>query len=95
MNSKPKFLNIEIDESEIKKLCIAKISEMVESTDVDLVFWDTAELKRRTCLSWNTIQDHFFFDPRFPKRKIGTKWMYPARETREFLVLWLSEQPMS
>lgn len=56
------------------------------------VFWDSKELKRQTCLSWNTIQDKFFFDPAFPKRKVGGKWLYPAKETAAFLEKWLAEQ---
>lgn len=81
------------NESEIRKLCLQKIEEMLKEYDAEYVFWDTAELKRRTCMSWNTIQDTFFFDPRFPKRKVGSKWYFPAREARNFLVQWLDEQP--
>lgn len=87
------MLTVNVDENEVRDLVKQKITELVKEVDADLVFWDTAELKRRTCLSWNTIQDQFFFDPRFPKYKVGSKWMFPAKETREFLLKWLSEQP--
>jgi len=86
------LVKVAIDESEIKRLCRDRITELVKEVDAELVFWDSSELKKRTCMSWNTIQDLFFFDPRFPKRKIGGKWYFPARETREFLETWLSEQ---
>lgn len=86
------LLNVQIDKSEVMRLCHEKISELVKEVDADYVFWDTAELKKRTCMSWNTIQEAFFFDPRFPKRKVGSKWYFPARETRSFLVQWLLEQ---
>ncbi|GED14034.1 group-specific protein [Aneurinibacillus migulanus] len=86
-------INVDIDESEVRELCKQKVAELIKEVDVDFVFWDTSELKRRTCLSWNTIQDQFFFDPRFPKHKVGSKWLFPAKETREFLIRWLSEQP--
>jgi hypothetical protein len=46
-------------------------------------------------MSWDTIQATFFFDPRFPKRKVGGKWYYPVRETRQFLETWLDEQSSS
>jgi hypothetical protein len=84
---------VQVDEAEIRKMCIQKISEVVKEIDAELVFWDTKELKKRTCMSWNTIQGTFFYDPRFPKHKVGQKWYFPVRETRAFLELWLSEQP--
>lgn len=43
-------------------------------------------------MSWNTIQENFFYDPRFPKHKIGSKWYYPAKEAEEFLLVWFEEQ---
>lgn len=83
------LIEIRVDEEEIKKLYIKAIEEKLKKLDVELVFWDTKELKRRTCLSWNTIQDNFFHDKDFPKAKIGGKWMYPAKETEEFLLEWM------
>lgn len=88
------LLAVTINNSEVKELCREQIERLVRDIESEYVFWDTAELKRRTCLSWNTIQSLFFYDPRFPKRKIGGKWYFPARETRRFLELWLDEQPL-
>lgn len=89
------MVSIQVDESQVRELCKQKISELVKEVDAEYVFWSSKELMRRTCLSWNTIQDQFFYDPRFPKHKVGSKWLFPARETRRFLELWLSEQPKS
>lgn len=88
-------MKIDIDNEELLKLCREKMDMALKEAEVDLVFWDSPELKRRTCMSWNFIQQQFFFDPRFPKRKIGAKWYFPARETREFLEKWIAEQPRS
>lgn len=85
------MLTVKIDESEVLKLCRERIAELVKEVDAEYVFWDTAELKKRTCMSWNTIQKVFFYDPRFPKHKLDGKWYFPARETRRFLEQWLSE----
>lgn len=87
------LINIKVNEDELKRLFIEKLEERFRTLDKDLVFWDTSELKRRTCLSWNTIQDKFFYDPRFLKYKVGGKWLYPAEQTKEFLLQWISEQP--
>lgn len=88
------MLSISVDEKEIKKLLKEKVTEILKEADAEYIFWDASELKRRTCMSWNFIQDQFFFDPRFPKRKVGSKWYFPSRETREFLEEWLDEQPV-
>ena len=89
---KQQLIQVEIDEQELREICVQKITEMVKQVDTEYVFWDSQELLKRTCMSWNTIQDNFFFDERFPKRKIGGKWYYPVRETRQFLETWISEQ---
>lgn len=89
------MLDIQIDESAVRALMLQKLDEKLQEVDAEMVFWDTNELKRRTCLSWNTILDKFFYDPRFPKFKVGTKWVFPAKETQKFLLTWLTEQPRS
>lgn len=86
------MISVEIDEVQIMRLARERIEETLKKVDSELVFWDAQELKNRTCMSWNFIQDQFFHDPRFPKRKIGTKWYFPAREARAFLETWLAEQ---
>ncbi|RAI89628.1 hypothetical protein DET54_11496 [Paenibacillus pabuli] len=86
------FISINIDEAEVKKICHEKIEKLIREVDSEKVFWDSKELTRRTCLSWNTIQHFFFFDQRFPKHKVGGKWLFPAKETRSFLEQWLKEQ---
>jgi hypothetical protein len=60
--------------------------------DKERTFWDTNELQRQTMLSMSTIQKNFFYDERFPKYKLGRKWLFPAKRTREFLLMWLEEQ---
>ena len=87
------MLNIQVDENEARQLYLERLEEKLKEIDSELVFWDSKELMRRTCMSWNTIQDKFFFDPRFPKRRVGGKWMFPAEETKRFLLQWLREQP--
>ncbi|MNB88926.1 hypothetical protein D3C75_359460 [compost metagenome] len=85
-------VNLEVDQEELRGLCKEQIAERLKEMDSEFVFWDSSELRKRTCMSWSTIQETFFFDPRFPKRKVGGKWYYPVRETREFLERWLKEQ---
>lgn len=86
------MLDIQINQSEVRRVFLEKLEEKIKEVEVELVFWDTSELKRRTCMSWNTIQSLFFFDPRFEKHKLGGKWYFPAKKTEQFLLQWLSEQ---
>lgn len=87
------MIKVEIDEIEVRRMYLEKLKEKMEEVESELVFWDSKELMRRTCMCWNTMQDKFFFDPRFPKFKVGKRWYFPAKETREFLIEWLHEQP--
>lgn len=82
------MLQVQVDEKEVERLYREAIEKKVNEVSKDLVFWDSKELKRRTNLSWNTIQDTFFFDPDFPKFRVGTKWLFPAKEAEEFLINW-------
>ena len=86
------MLTVQIDEAEVREEIRRRVAELVKEVDAEYVFWDAKELMRRTCMSWNFIQQQFFFDPRFPKFKVGNKWYFPARETREFLLRWLAER---
>lgn len=85
-------VQLQVDRAEIMRMASEQIEAMLRATDNDLVFWDACELRKRTCMSWNFIQEQFFFDPRCPKHKVGAKWYFPAREMRAFLEQWLREQ---
>lgn len=86
------LISVNVNEAEIVKMCKEKIEKLLKEDDGEFVFWDAPELKKRTCMSWNFIQEQFFYDPRFPKRKIGAKWYFPARAARDFLEMWILEQ---
>lgn len=86
------MIQIRVDEEIIKEMYEQAVQDAIDEIEKDLIFWDSKELRRRTCLSWNTIQDTFFHDERFPKAKIGGKWLFPAKETEKFLVEWLKKR---
>ncbi|MCI2254227.1 DUF771 domain-containing protein [Domibacillus sp. PGB-M46] len=89
------MISVTIDEAALLEIYREEVQKKLEAADRELVYWDTPELKRRICMSWNTIQETFFHDPRFPKHKIGSKWYYPAKEAEEFLLVWFEEQYLS
>lgn len=87
------MVTIQVDEVEIKKMAKQQIERIVNEVEAEKVFWSAKDLIEKCSMSWNFIQEQFFHDPRFPKRKIGSKWFFPAKETRKFLEVWLMEQP--
>lgn len=87
------IINIKINDAEVKKQIQDQIQILLKESETELVFWNSNELMRRTGFSWNFIQEQFFFDPRFVKRKVGRNWIFPAKKTRDFLEMWLLEQP--
>lgn len=40
------MLTINIDESEVKKLCRERVEEIVKEVDAEYIFWDSTELKK-------------------------------------------------
>ncbi|ALX47697.1 group-specific protein [Lentibacillus amyloliquefaciens] len=83
------MIEVQIDKQALDQKYREEIEKHLRDLDKQLVYWDTKELKRRTCMSWNTIQDTFFHEEGFPKVKIGGKWYFPAEETTQFLNDWL------
>lgn len=82
------MIQIQVDQEEVRRLYVESIEEHLKKIDEERVFWNSNDLKRQTNLSWNTIQDEFFHHPDFPKTKVGNKWLYPSKETKEFLNKW-------
>ncbi|WP_371809666.1 group-specific protein [Terribacillus sp. AE2B 122] len=86
------LINVQIDENKALEIYKEKVAEVIKDYDADLVYWDSKELCKRTCMSWKFIQEQFFYDPRFIKTKVGSKWFFPAKEAREFLQIWIQEK---
>jgi phage pi2 protein 07 len=85
------MITVSINEDDVKELTREEIKRVIYSMENELLFWDTNELKKRTCMSFETIQKTFFFEPKFPKYKIGGKWYFPVKETQEFLLQWIKQ----
>ncbi|WP_217587018.1 group-specific protein [Lentibacillus saliphilus] len=85
------MIKVEIDEKVIEKLYVERIEDHIKELDKELIFWDSKELRRRTNLSWNTIQDTFFWHKDFPKVKLSGKWLFHAKKAEDFLNKWFEE----
>lgn len=80
---------VNIDEAKFDELAREELRKRLNELEHRFTFWDSQELRRQTCMSWNTIQDTFFHDENFKKVKVGGKWYFPAKETEEYLIAWL------
>ncbi|WP_110926821.1 hypothetical protein [Bacillus massiliglaciei] len=87
------MITVKINEDMAERLFLEELRKHLDQLDRHLTFWDMKELCRQTCMSENNIKEKFFYDERFPKRRVGGKWYFPALETENFLLMWIKEQP--
>lgn len=78
------MIEIKVDSKRLEELYMQEIKQRLYQLDNKTLFWDRKELVKQTKMSWNTIQERFFFHPEFPKFKIGRKWIFPARKVEAF-----------
>lgn len=88
------MIQVELDKNYIDEAFKQELAKRLDEIESHVLFWDMKELQRQTNMSVNTIKDTFFYDDRFKsiRRKVGQKWYFPSEETKEFLLIWLSEQ---
>ncbi|MFJ7033966.1 group-specific protein [Bacillus cereus] len=88
---KYRMLNIQVDERAIRRLYLEKLEEKLKELGAEFLFWDTREFLKRTCMLRITIQKEFYFDQRLQKFKVDEKWYFLAKDTKAFLLNWLTE----
>jgi hypothetical protein len=86
------LFGIQIDEVAMEKRFVEVVQKRLLEIERRHTFWDMKELCRQTNMSETFIKEQFFYDSRFPKVKVGRKWVMPAKKTEEFLLVWLEEQ---
>lgn len=89
------MLEVKLDQNYIEETFKRELRKRLDHIQSETLFWDMKDLQKNTRMSVNTIKDTFFYDPRFPKYKVGQKWYFPAEETKKFLLSWLKEQEVN
>lgn len=87
------MLSIQLDQQQIENIFLEELKKRLDQLENKTTFWDFKTLCKQTNMSENTIKEKFFYDERFPKHKVGGKWYFAAKETEEFLLMWIREQP--
>jgi phage pi2 protein 07 len=86
-------IEIQVDQNQIEALLLQEIEKKIRQVEDQKVFWSIEDLCKQTTMSKNNIREKFFYDPRFPKYKVGGRWLMPAKECEQFLLQWIKEQP--
>ncbi|BCB03524.1 group-specific protein [Bacillus sp. KH172YL63] len=83
------MINVVVNETEVKELYLEELKKAIKEAEKQTIFWDMKELVRQTKMSRDTIFRQFFYEPGFPKYKVGQKWMFPEEKTKEYLLDWI------
>lgn len=88
-------LKLEIDKQKLEENILKEIKSKIKEYQLTKVFYSLEDLSYITSFSIGHIRNTFFKDKRFKKirRKVGRKWVFPVKETNEFLKIWIMEQP--
>lgn len=84
---------IQFEEKFVEEIIRQEMRKKLEGTLLTTMFWDMKELCRQVNLSETTIKETFFYDPDFPKFRVGKKWLINAKLAEEFLMNWSNKQP--
>ncbi|MCS1382761.1 hypothetical protein GY31_09145 [Lysinibacillus sphaericus] len=87
------MLQVQIDPSFAETILREEIQKNIEQVSIKTLFWDMKELCRQVQMSETFVKEQFFYNPDFPKFRVGKKWLMPAKQTEEFLLAWIAQQP--
>lgn len=89
------LIKLDINEDVIKEIVLKNIQNHLNIIDNEKIFYTMGDLQNITGMSKGFIEQRFFHDSRFVKirRKVGRKWLFPVKKTRDFLNQWILEQP--
>jgi hypothetical protein len=87
------MLKVQIDEHQLDERFQEELKKRLDKLERQQVFWDMKTLCKVTCMSENFIKEQFFYHEKFPKFRVGKKWLIPAKEAEAFLLSWLRQHP--
>jgi excisionase family DNA binding protein len=79
------MINFEIDQELLKELYLRKVEEHLQEIEMEVFFMDSKQLATYLNMSWNTIVSHLLYDEKFPKVRLGSKWLFNRIEVQEFM----------
>ncbi|MFC4714060.1 helix-turn-helix domain-containing protein [Planococcus dechangensis] len=85
------MFQIQIDENALKQLYLSKIEERLESIEQEVFFFSSKELCHYLGMSWNTIVNNLLIDEDFPHLRVGSRWIFPVQEVKEYMKVYTGE----
>ena len=86
------MIKVDFDQEKIEELCLKTIIEYLKTTKQEEVFFMNAkQLQKYLNMSWNSIVDHLVSDDKFPKLKLGSKWLFPHKEVDSYMCKYYEE----
>ncbi|MCM3676906.1 helix-turn-helix domain-containing protein [Peribacillus simplex] len=79
------MISFEIDQELLKALYLQKVEEHLQEIEMEVFFMDSKQLATYLNMSWNTIVSHLLYDEKFPKVRLGSKWLFNRKEVQEFM----------
>ncbi len=78
-----------INEDLMREMMQQAVQEQAEKIAQEKIFWTVQDY---TNMHIKTMKEHFFYDPDFPKFKIGATWRFPVTKVKEYLDEWSTKE---
>lgn len=79
------MIEIQINHDELKEMYLQKVDEHIKKIEQEVFFFDSKQLQKFVNMSWNSTVEHLLSDPKFPKIRLGHKWLFPRREVEVYM----------
>lgn len=81
-----------INEDLMREMMQQAVQEQAGKIAQEKIFWTVKELEEYANLCIDTMKKEFFYDPDFPKFKIGATWRFPVKKVKEYLDEWSTKE---
>jgi excisionase family DNA binding protein len=88
---KDTIIQLSLNEEGLKELYLSELQKHLKHVEMDTMLMDSKELCKKLNLSWPTIEKLFLNDPKFPKMRVGKKWIFNRKEVQKYIDYWSNE----
>lgn len=82
------MVEIKLDDKELKDIYIAEVQKRLDNLELETMLMDSKQLCKMLSLSYPTVEKTFLRNPKFPKIRVGSKWLFNRKEVQEFIDRW-------
>jgi excisionase family DNA binding protein len=85
------MIEIKLDDEVLKDLYLAEVQKRLDKFELQTLLMDSKQLCKLLSLSWPTVEKLFLCDPKFPKIRVGSKWLFNRKEVEHYIDNWSIE----